>query len=273
VCPNVMVDELKSSLQWITHARFDDKSDQTMMRLMAYRKLNMPAHLQSDVASKLEELANQFDGRAYENNFGEIVESIAYQDSELCCKPKKETQVSEDDQEKRLAAVFCSELVAAMLMKAGVMDRGQFANRYMPHDFSAAENAKACPERGQGHMVDGFKFGAEVEIVGATFTDEKWDKDSLLLGKTFVRHSTGPIENRSCGPARGCCLAPEETMHVEPKMPRSNFSTSENEAMGLHGFSEDKAAHDTATTIGATVAIPIERNAFFFSCMERNCAD
>jgi hypothetical protein len=245
VCPNVMVDELEPSMRWISHARYDDKSDESLMRLLAYRKLTVPAEMKDEVKSKLEELANEFDGRAYEQNFGEIVDSILYQDSEMCCTAKK--QKDEHEQENRLQSVFCSELVAAMFIKCGLMDRGQFANNFMPHDFSTANNAKVS-----NHLVPGVTLSDEIEVVGHS-TDEEWTAEDLMKGKATVRLSAAP---RTCGvPSRGCCAAPameyvdEEGNPVQefPSVPKSNFSDDEKD-LSIEGF----RLKDPVTTVDTT---------------------
>jgi len=112
--------------------------------IIGYRKLMCGAGPMNEARKKRihEEAQKQVD-KPYEECFGEILKAVLGQDGFLAPNKIAEALGFEwAGKGEDIDSLFCSELVAHLLKKEGILPEGRDSNTYLPKDFSHASNAR-----------------------------------------------------------------------------------------------------------------------------------
>lgn len=116
--------------------------------IIGYRKLVCGAGpMKAAMKQRIHDEAQLQVDKPYEQCFGEILKAVLGQDGFLMPNKVAEALGFEwAGKGEDIDSLFCSELVAHLLKKEGILPEGMDSNSYLPKDFSTATNARACYE-------------------------------------------------------------------------------------------------------------------------------
>jgi len=113
--------------------------------IIGYRKLDCGAGpMKAAMRQRIHDEAQAQVDKPYEECFGEILKAVLGQDGFLMPNKIAEALGFEwAGKGEDIDSLFCSELVAHLLKKEGILPENVDSNSYLPKDFSTASNARA----------------------------------------------------------------------------------------------------------------------------------
>jgi len=168
--PKVLMDPLNLVMDWVIG---DDGEGVMYWRPIMHPGEKSDRYPHGKISEEMEEFlwneAAKNKGKPYQRNVGGMVEQIFYQDADCwaglcgdcCCNTRglayDKAKVDEDSKE-----VFCSELVALMLINSGILDGITNTETFMPKDLSYDPHSKT--KMGSNFWNEGFNAGKELKI-------------------------------------------------------------------------------------------------------------
>ena len=142
-------------------------------------------------------LANK--DKSYQGDASDMVWSMFAQDAvcwnalfgATCCERFGTTEYDEEEEKKRTQDVFCSELVAAIFIQVGILEKDWHADRYLPKDLSSDPNSNLDDHLATIEYTDKqtgqkvayrYSVGTEFKLVRKLTPGYSWE-DSASTGR------------------------------------------------------------------------------------------